>query len=118
MSRINWTRVILGGLLAGLLINTSEFILNGVILEKAWGAAMGALGKPTQLSGGQIAMFNVFGFLIGIFGVWLYAAIRPRYGAGPRTAVIAGLAVWILGYLLPNVGPISMDIFPVRLMLI
>ncbi len=34
--------------------------------------------------------------------VWLYAAIRPRYGAGPKTAVWAGLAVWVAGVLLPN----------------
>ena len=33
---------------------------------------------------------------LGIAAVWLYAAIRPRYGAGPRTAVIAGLAVWVM----------------------
>ena len=32
----------------------------------------------------------------------LYAAIRPRYGAGPKTAVCAGLAVWVAGVLLPN----------------
>jgi hypothetical protein len=34
--------------------------------------------------------------------VWLYAAIRPRYGAGPKTALCAGLAVWVAGGLLPN----------------
>jgi hypothetical protein len=28
--------------------------------------------------------------------VWLYAAIRPRFGAGPATAVRAGLAFWIV----------------------
>ena len=30
-------------------------------------------------------MFTVWGFLVGIFAVWLYAAIRPRYGAGAKT---------------------------------
>ncbi len=34
--------------------------------------------------------------------MWLYAAIRSRYGAGPKTAVCAGLAVWVAGILLPN----------------
>jgi hypothetical protein len=38
-------------------------------------------------------------FVLGIASVWLYAAIRPRYGAGPKTAVCAGLAVWILAHL-------------------
>jgi len=43
----------LGGLLAGLVINIVEFITNGVVLREAWGQAMQALGKPTQLSAGQ-----------------------------------------------------------------
>ena len=30
----------------------------------------------------------------GVFALWLYAAIRPRYGPGPKTAVIAGFAFW------------------------
>jgi hypothetical protein len=31
----------------------------------------------------------------GIWTMWLYAAIRPRYGPGPKTAAVAGLAGWI-----------------------
>jgi hypothetical protein len=29
--------------------------------------------------------------------MWLYAAIRPRYGAGPGTAVIVGFSWWLIG---------------------
>jgi hypothetical protein len=38
-------------------------------------------------------------FVLGIASVWLYAAIIPRFGAGVRTAVIAGLAVWVIAHL-------------------
>jgi len=31
--------------------------------------------------------------------VWLYASIRPRYGPGPKTAVVAGLALWLITHL-------------------
>jgi len=34
--------------------------------------------------------------LPGITTVFLYAAIRPRFGAGPSTAAIAGSGVWFL----------------------
>jgi hypothetical protein len=34
MSSIKWGRVILGGLLAGMLINVFEFLLNGVVSAK------------------------------------------------------------------------------------
>lgn len=62
---------------------------------------MKALGRP-DFSSTQIIGFSVLGFAYGIFTVWLYAAIRPRYGAGPKTAVCAGLAVWVAGLLIPN----------------
>ena len=38
----------------------------------------------------------------GIVLIWIYAAIRPRFGAGVKTAILAGLAVWVIGSLLPN----------------
>jgi len=52
-------------------INIVEFITNGVVLREAWGQAMQALGKPAQLSGGAIVIFNIWGFLVGIAAVWL-----------------------------------------------
>src|SRR5207244_6978593 len=62
--------------------------------------------------------FVVWGFLVGIFAVWLYAAIRPRYGVGPKTALCAGSAVWGLGYLLASVTPLVLHLFPARIMCI
>ncbi|HYM11328.1 MAG TPA: hypothetical protein VEU62_11375, partial [Bryobacterales bacterium] len=47
-----------------------------------------------------------------------YAAIRPRYGTGPKTALCAGSAVWGLGYLLASVPPIVMHLFPARIIAI
>jgi len=92
MGKINWTRVILGGLVAGLIINVFESVLNGVILAKDMETAISALGR--QMGYDALAMFIAWGFLVGIFAIWLYAAIRPRYGAGPKTAACAGAAVW------------------------
>ena len=117
MSSINWNRVILGGLLAGVVINVFESVLNSVVLTKDWEAAMAALGKP-PIGGNQIGVFLVWGFLVGVFAVWLYAAIRPRYGAGPKTALCAGVAVWGLGYLQASVAPIVLKLFPARMMVI
>jgi MFS family permease len=108
--------VILGGLAAGVIINVSEFLLNGVILQKDMEAAVSALNR--QMGGAELAMFTAWAFLIGIFAVWLYAAIRPRYGAGPRTAIIAGFAVWCLGYLLAAVTPLALKRFPASIMAI
>lgn len=114
MTSINWGRVIVGGLVAGAVLNVFDFLVNGVWLADAWNEAMAALGKEA-ISGGMIAVFVVWDFLFGIFLVWLYAAIRPRFGPGPGTAVIAGLAMWLIFYLLRSVAEAPMDLYPVRL---
>jgi hypothetical protein len=97
MGKINVGRVILGGLLAGLIINVAESILNMAIMAESWELAMRELNVP-PVSGGTIAVYMVVGFLLGIVAVWIYAAIRPRFGPGPKSAVLAGLIVWLLAY--------------------
>jgi hypothetical protein len=47
-----------------------------------------------MMTGGMIATYVIMDFVIGILLVWLYAAIRPRFGPGPKTAMYAGLFVW------------------------
>ena len=79
---------------------------------------MQALGKPAEISAGAIVMFNVWGFLLGIAAVWVYAAIRTRYGPGSNTAIRAGLAAWALAVFLPNLGNYPLGLFPARLLVI
>ena len=117
MSHTNRGRVILGGLLAGLVINLFEFVTNGVILNDAWAKLMQSLGKP-PLPVSSIVLFNVWGFLLGIASVWLYAAIRPRYGAGPMTAIRAGVVAWVMSVFLATVVNYAMGLIPVRLLVI
>jgi pimeloyl-ACP methyl ester carboxylesterase len=111
MSRINLGRVVIGGLLAGLIINFGEYILNGVLLFDEMNAAMAALDKP-PVDDSMIMLFVLIGFGLGCTLVWTYAAMRPRFGAGVKTAVCASMLVWGLGYLYPNLFMIIMNIFP------
>jgi hypothetical protein len=115
MSRINVVRVILGGLLAGLVVNISETILNVVVVASSMEAALHERNLP-PLGIQPIIGFVVMAFLLGIATVWLYAAIRPRFGAGPGTAVIAGVAVWFFAYLYSGVGTTLMNFLPAGLM--
>ena len=117
MKSVNWGRVILGGILAGVVMNVSEFVLNEVVLKKSNEDAMKALGKTMPESGGTIGVWIVLGFVIGIAAVWLYAAIRPRYGAGPGTAVKAGIAVWVLGSLYMTVV-LNLGLYPINVLLL
>ena len=53
---------------------------------------------------GVTVLMVVLIFLVGILLIWLYAAIRPRYGAGPGTAVLAGVAAALLLRIPPDIG--------------
>jgi len=73
-----------------------------------------ALGKQ-PIPDSVIWVFVVWDFVMGIGLVWLYAAIRPRFGAGVKTAVIAGLALWFFIGLMSAIGEAPMGLFPQRL---
>jgi hypothetical protein len=113
MGHINYAGVLKGGIAAGVIMNISEFVLNLV-------NALGQIDKANAVSlprpvGGQIVVLVGMTFMLGIMTVWLYAAIRPRLGAGPGTAICAGLVVWTLSYLYMSItmgvlGLNSMDI--------
>ncbi len=118
MGKINWGRVFLGGLWAGLvaiLLKSASWVLFG---SKAWKSTFEALARPIQMTAGFAIFWIVMFFVLGISAVWLYAAIRPRYGAGPKTAICAGTALWFVAALLPEMVFNAMGSLPLRLLLI
>jgi len=117
MGKINMVRVMLGGIVGGLIINVVEGVMNGVILKAQWSEAAKAIGRSGDISVKQIVAFNVWGFAAGILAVWLYAAIRPRYGAGLKTAMCAGATVWMLGVAMANAMMAFLHIYPLWLLL-
>jgi hypothetical protein len=105
---MNWGRIILGGLLAGLVMNISEFILHEMVLGEAgrhlvadWKAR--GFSLPTNPDPNMLMMLVGITFVLGLLAVWTYAAIRPRFGPGVKTALCAGLAVWAMSALYAGV---------------
>jgi NhaP-type Na+/H+ or K+/H+ antiporter len=115
LAKINVGRVIVGGIVAGIVINIFEFVLNGVVLAKQWTDLMVSLNRPA-LGMHEIVAFNIVGFVLGLAAVWTYAAIRPRFGAGPKTAVYAALLTWVTGYVLADGMPTIMGVYPHSMM--
>ena len=100
-------------------VGISETETLGLSLE-----AMGKLGLPEPPLIGSV-LFVAWLIIFGIVIVWLYAAIRPRFGSGVKTAVYAGLAAWFLygclgGPLLGLTGLSSsiLGLFPVEGMIV
>jgi len=98
MGKINNGRVLLGGLVAGVVLNIGESLLNGVLLAKTMEEDFRRLNIPPP-GGSFIVRAVAITFLLGIAIVYLYAAIRPRFGAGVKAAVCAGLIAWFFVYL-------------------
>lgn len=117
MGKMNLGRVILGGLLAGLIINVSEAILNLAVIAAPMEELLRARNLP-PIGNSAIWTFVLLGFLLGIVTIWVYAAIRPRYGAGPGAAVMAALAVFFLAYAYPTAGLAVMGLMPRNITLI
>jgi hypothetical protein len=103
MGKINIGRLILGGIVAGVVADLLDYLVDGLWLQQRWNDAMLALDHPS-FAGNQIVWFNVLGIIGGLAAIWIYAAIRPRFGAGWKTAIYAGFAVWVLSILIPNAG--------------
>jgi len=114
VGNINVIRVFLGGMLAGLVLNIGEYVLNDVILAEKWFAFRAESGMG-EFSTGQVVSFVIITFLFGIALIWIYAAIRPRFGPGPKTAVIAGLTMWAVAWLLIGVSFFAAGLYPVGL---
>jgi len=100
---INTQKVVVGGLGAGVVMAVLDFLANGVLFREQNEAAMNALnpGLAANTEGaGAMIIFIVMDLLFGILLVWTYAAMRPRFGPGPKTAMIAGLQIWIVAILM------------------
>ena len=112
MSRINFRRVLLGGIVAGLIINTGEFILNGILLAPHIEADMKRMNL-TPPGGGFALLAVALTFVFAVIAILIYAMARSRFGAGPKTALLVALILWFclyaysgtLNMLLINVPP-------------
>lgn len=101
MSAIQGRPLLLGGLLAGLIINVMEMVGALFFMEDLQRMAREhdlVLNESPLLMG----FFVVFGFVTGILVTWLYACARTAYRPGPATAVRVVLAVWLLWYVAVN----------------
>jgi hypothetical protein len=114
MAGIRWGRVLAGGLVAGLIINIGESILNVPLAGAELAQALEARNLP-PVGGGAIAYFVGMCFLLGILMVWIYAAVRPRLGPGPKTAVIVGLLAWFMTLVWSGGAQVAMGIMPLGL---
>ncbi len=102
----------LGGLLAGVIIFVSTAARVLVLREQIVGFIENhGLQGLGQTEGG--VFFAVYSVALGILIVWLYAAIRPRFGAGATTAIAGGVFFWISISFVPYAALLRFDLIPI-----
>lgn len=115
---MNTGKVIVGGLVAGVVLNIGDFLINTQILA----ADNSEFLKRLNLDPAALESFSgmlpwiVIDFLMGLLLVWTYSAIRPRFGPGVSTAIIAAL-IPFLAVTLVLAGFTSMGVFTTTMLI-
>jgi len=102
MGRISAWRVLLGGALAAVVLFFGQaFVHMNLLKEFGEGLVKDKLmlGPDEARATGAIPAMIAVDILTGFLLAWLYAAVRPRLGAGLMTAIVTGLAAWALVFL-------------------
>lgn len=97
MTTINWTRFLIGGVIATVILFLTDGVLHEHILHQDWEAVYEQLGthEPHTSHGVAVLYFLVFELGRGMIAMFIYVLMRRFYGAGHKTAVLAGVAAWI-----------------------
>jgi len=97
MASINTGRVVVGGLVGGVVANACDMLWNMTVMKDDMTAMAQRFGMdPAAMqSMSAAAPWIVIDFVMGILTVFTYAAMRPRFGPGPKTALIAGITLYL-----------------------
>ena len=100
---MNWTRVLLGGLVAGIVTNLADFVMHGMIMANTY-KKYDQVFTQTQASPAKFAAVSI---VLSIFIAILFAKTRGSWADGARGGVTFGLwfglAIFFLNFYYPLV---------------
>ena len=96
MARINFGRLVIGGLIATVILFVTDGLLHEHLVRDYWHYVYDGLGTRAPEPGHSTALAYFLIFEVGraFIAILIYALMRPFYGAGPTTAVISAIAAW------------------------
>ena len=96
MATINWGRLILGSLIAAIIMFITDGFIHGTIAQTDWESIYNGLGASQPAPhGASMIYFAIFELGRGFTAMMFYVLMRAYFGAGPKTAVLAGIVGWI-----------------------
>ena len=96
MARINWGRLFIGSLVAAIIMFATDGFIHNTITRADWNAVYDGLrAAAPEEHGSSMVYFAIFELGRGFTAMMFYVLMRAYFGAGPKTAVIAGIVGWI-----------------------
>lgn len=92
---MNIPRILLGGLIAGVVANAGDYVINMYLMAEEGAAMVQRLNLSAANVDASLMTWVIVDVILGLLLVFTYAGFRPRFGPGPRTAVIAGVTIWL-----------------------
>jgi hypothetical protein len=120
MSKINNKSLLIAGAAAGAVMNAIDIAANWLIVDNGLRQRLDAINPAlwAQMNApGRLVQYILLDFVFAFALVWLYAAIRPRFGPGPSTAIRAAIYGWAL-YTVTQFLFVMMGLFTVRYVVI
>jgi hypothetical protein len=93
---MNWTRVLLGGLVAGIVTNLADFVMHGMIMAHTYKNYYQVFTQ-TQASPAKFAAVSI---VVSIFIAILFAKTRGSWADGARGGVALGLLLGLAVFLI------------------
>ena len=96
MAQINWGRLFIGSLAAAIIMFATDGFIHETIAKADWNAVYNGLrATPPEPHGTSMVYFAIFELGRGFTAMMFYVLMRAYFGAGPKTAVLAGIVGWI-----------------------
>lgn len=96
MGSINWTRLLIGGLIATVLCFFGDGFFHEQIAKGDWEVVYRSLPAPlpTEEHRSSLAYFFLYEVGRGFLAMILYVLMRPMLRPGPKTAIVAAVVAW------------------------
>lgn len=96
MPRLNWPRLIIGGIIASIICFLTDGFFHERVVAADWNAVYTNLGAiEPRHSATALVYFAWFELGRGFGAISLYYLMRPCCEPGPKTAVLAGIVMWL-----------------------
>lgn len=104
---MNWGRVLIAGVVAGIVVNLVDFVLHGMIMSSTYTE----YSVFTQEQANPLWFF-VIAILIGIFATALFAKTRDCWAEGIKGGLTYGFFLGLVFFFQPFYNPLVLEGFP------